>query len=759
MSQDPADPRKKRRRQERIVTVRRSVGDLIAILAGFWAAAGIDRGLGWIGFPGAPWSETAQMLRNGFAFAAVCLPTFWWWGLYRPRASVLNLWELSRVTRAVVIASGGFLALTSLLPQRDLANAPLLVGLFTTLLFLLSERRLVAGVLRRLQIGHRLGRRVLIVGSGETGRQVMKKIIEAPHMNRTVVGFLDDQAKLGTSISCRTSQNGREPFRAHVIGRIDDLERALVHHDIDEVLVDERVLSAERLDRVIRQSDELRFDLGIIPQLGEFPLHRLQFQDLSTIPLLRPLRPRNRRFYPIAKRGLDLVGAAGLLVLTAPVWGLIALVIRLDSPGPILFRQTRVGKGGATFEILKFRSMWLDVSSYANSPDGDSTDGRITRVGRILRLTGLDELPQLVNVLRGEMSLVGPRPEMPFIVAGYGPLELGRLRVLPGITGVWQLSPDRHAQIHESIEYDLYYVQHRTMELDLLLLLDTGFHTVGAAVGKLFSGLPRRRRTSLASAAAAVLRPLPLPAPERPTSAAPSPEIPRMPRPRRRPPNRRQQIREAPANGLPANGLPANGLPATGLPANGLPANGSLVPSAETLKTGQSRLLVALDQRGTLERETLSRLLGIAYAVSCRWPVQIAVSEGNRWAFSMLLEEASRADGRGLHRAQVQIGWGETHLSALARDAALVWTNVAEVADWVRHTGVDVLETGRDVPSVEVSTASGRRLATEVLRWLSAAPEGPHPPAALRQSDGVRSSEIHSRIGRPVVAAPAPTLS
>jgi len=693
--------RQKRRREETIVTVRRGAGDLIAILAGFWAGAGIDGALGWLGLPGAPWSNTPQMLRNGFAFAAVCLPVFWWWGLYRPRASVLNLWELSRVTRAVAIASGGFLAITSFLPERSLANAPLVVGLFTTLLFLLSERRLVAGVLRRLQIRHRLGRRVLIVGSGETGRQVMKKIIEAPHMNRTVVGFLDDRAKLGTSVSCRTDQTSRAPFRAHVLGRIDDLERAVAQHDIDEVLVDERVLSAERLDRVIRDSDRLRFDLGIIPQLGDFPLHRLRFQDLSTIPILRPSRPRNRRLYPIAKRGLDLVGACALLAATAPLWGLIALVIRLDSRGPILFRQSRVGKDGVLFEILKFRSMWTDVSSYANSPVGDNADGRITRVGRILRLTGLDELPQLINVLGGEMSLVGPRPEMSFIVEGYGPLERGRLRVLPGITGVWQLSPDRHAQIHESIEYDLYYVQHRTIGLDLLLLLDTGFHTVGAAVGKLFSTLSRRRRSVLTEAVSAALQPLP---------AAPARLAPKMPRPQRRSPRRRRARTVETRDSAQA---PRDRGASEEAREESDGASGS-----EAVKVGQSRLLVALDQGGALEREALARLLRIAYAVSCRWPVQIAVSEGNRWAFSMLLEEASRAEGRGPHRAQVQIGWSREHLTELARDSALVWTNAAEVADWVSSTGVDVLQTGHHSPRVEVNTAPGRRLAAELMRWL-----------------------------------------
>jgi lipopolysaccharide/colanic/teichoic acid biosynthesis glycosyltransferase len=178
------------------------------------------------------------------------------------------------------------------------------------------------------------------------------------------------------------------------------------------------------------------------------------------------------RFYSINKRIFDIVSSAILIALSLPVWALLAIAIRLESKGPIFFRQTRIGQNGRPFEILKFRSMKVDAPKYARSPD-EHSDPRITRVGRFLRQTSFDEVPQLINVLKGDMSMVGPRPEMPFITAEYGPLEATRLTVPQGITGLWQLSADRRYAIHQSLEYDLYYIQNRTILMDIAILLHT----------------------------------------------------------------------------------------------------------------------------------------------------------------------------------------------------------------------------------------------------------------------------------------------
>lgn len=183
------------------------------------------------------------------------------------------------------------------------------------------------------------------------------------------------------------------------------------------------------------------------------------------------------QYYAFCKRAIDLMVSALLLVLFAPLLALIALLVRLDSRGPSLFIQKRVGRNGELFNIYKFRSMYADSVKYALSPI-TSHDPRITRIGRLLRRTSLDELPQLMNVLLGNMSLVGPRPEMPFVAQRYDEQQRQRLSVTPGITGLWQLSPDRAFPIHQNIHYDLYYIRNRTLWMDIHILLQTLLFTM-----------------------------------------------------------------------------------------------------------------------------------------------------------------------------------------------------------------------------------------------------------------------------------------
>lgn len=172
------------------------------------------------------------------------------------------------------------------------------------------------------------------------------------------------------------------------------------------------------------------------------------------------------------KRGIDLAGSSVMLIIFAPLFVFVAALIKVDSDGPALFRQKRIGKDGEPFDIWKFRSMRVDANPYERSPVGDC-DPRLTRIGRILRRLSIDELPQLVNVMKGEMSLVGPRPEMPFIVEKYGPLERQRLCVRPGITGLWQISPARAMPIHENLNYDFSYIENQSITLDCAILLRT----------------------------------------------------------------------------------------------------------------------------------------------------------------------------------------------------------------------------------------------------------------------------------------------
>jgi lipopolysaccharide/colanic/teichoic acid biosynthesis glycosyltransferase len=172
--------------------------------------------------------------------------------------------------------------------------------------------------------------------------------------------------------------------------------------------------------------------------------------------------------YPILKRLMDIIGGLVGLCVTALFYIPLGIAIKLDSPGPVLFAQDRMGKGETLFRIYKFRTMYLDVPNGSSKPIVD--DSRVTRLGRWLRRSSLDELPQFYNVLRGDMSLVGPRPEQLPLAAHYHGWERQRFSVKPGLTGWWQVN-GRLQPMYEHVEYDIYYVDHRSMRLDLLILL------------------------------------------------------------------------------------------------------------------------------------------------------------------------------------------------------------------------------------------------------------------------------------------------
>jgi lipopolysaccharide/colanic/teichoic acid biosynthesis glycosyltransferase len=178
--------------------------------------------------------------------------------------------------------------------------------------------------------------------------------------------------------------------------------------------------------------------------------------------------------YIAFKRCTDVLLSCFLLVLTLPLWLLVAVLVKTTSRGPVFFRHERSGQHDKPFVMLKFRSMYADTPKYGRSPES-AEDRRVTSIGRFLRRTSLDELPQLLNVLAGDMSLVGPRPEMPYVTETYTPLERRRLSVPQGLTGLWQLSGDRKFIIHEAIEYDLYYIENRGIFLDFAVLLHTLF--------------------------------------------------------------------------------------------------------------------------------------------------------------------------------------------------------------------------------------------------------------------------------------------
>lgn len=465
------------RLDQRPVRVLRALIDYFSIILAFWTsyllhvlvvqAGWLDQGL----------LDPQPYVNMGVGFGAIVLAVFWKIELYRERASVLNLAELKTAVKGILLSAALFFAVLFLFQLSNFSRFVVVGGFGTSLVYVILERRVMAALIRKVQITGRVERRnVLIYGSGKTGRLLMKKLLQSPLKACRVVGFIDDFVPRGSTVSCRVDQTTMEVFEARVLGRLRDLPVLAPEHAVDELLVTVSLINAERHHELLQLARETGVDVGVVPRFGEVRADQIEIEDLSAIPVLRPSSARARPLYSFGKRLFDLLGSSLLLLATAPAWIAAALAIRLESGRPILFRQQRIGYHGDAFWILKFRTMHASVDPYMHSPAGDN-DPRITRVGRILRMGGFDELPQLLNVVRGEMSLVGPRPEMPFIAEKYSALERQRLGVKPGITGIWQLSCDRHAEIHENLEYDLFYIRHQSLTLDLLILLETVFFT------------------------------------------------------------------------------------------------------------------------------------------------------------------------------------------------------------------------------------------------------------------------------------------
>jgi len=412
-------------------------------------------------------------------------------GLYAPPPSPLDYVELAgtlRTTVAVGLVGGAFLFLI-----RPLGHAaPRVLGAVTlAALFVPLGRRLVLAVSRALaRRGWLEGRRVLLCGAGPAGRLALQQLVRGSSDGTCVVGFVDDILPLGEQVRCRVAQTGVPAVRVPVLGRVRDWERLCEAHAVEELLIAMPWVEGERARVLLRAAGERGLRATCVPDLGGSRADMLEADSLAGVPLLRVADLSTAR-EPALKRAFDVVAAALLLVLTSPLWAAAALAVRLGSPGPVFFVHERVGCGGRAFRMYKFRTMRADADPYAPSPAGDAHPG-ITRAGRVLRVSGFDELPQLLNVLSGEMSLVGPRPEMPFIVAGYTPHECQRLHARPGLTGLWQLSPDRHVPIHRHVEHDLYYVRHQSLLLDLLVLLETVVFTAGVVARRL-GGAVRRR--------------------------------------------------------------------------------------------------------------------------------------------------------------------------------------------------------------------------------------------------------------------------
>ncbi len=395
---------------------------------------------------------------------AWCLSSY---GLYWTRRLVGWREELLE-TMKVLFPCTAALAIVSLVWSRDwVTNEALLpFWLLATgqiFLFRLMKRRLLRGARLR---GRNL-RHVIIVGSGPRGQEMAEVLANHPELGFNLLGFVDDLPRPGT------------------IGRLEDLAAILSRHVVDEVLIALPVKSYyEQIREIIRITEEQGIVVRIHSLLFDLRLARARAEELDRIPVLTHYIGPALSWRRVLKGGVDLVGALVLLIFCAPAMLMIALLVKLTSPGPVFFVQERVGLGKRTFRIFKFRTMVVDAEKRQteleslNEADGPvfkiRHDPRVTPLGRFLRRTSLDELPQLFNVLMGDLSLVGPRPLPLRDFERFDDYRFNRrFCVKPGITCIWQVSGRSETGFGKWIEQDLEYIDRWSLLLDFKLLLLT----------------------------------------------------------------------------------------------------------------------------------------------------------------------------------------------------------------------------------------------------------------------------------------------
>ena len=395
-------------------------------------------------------------------------------GLYKNFRGRSLMEEVTQIANGAATGTVILLALYYLF-QPLVTSRLMLIYVATLTVVLLSLARIIRraalAYLRSKGIGIQ---RVLIIGMGETGQAVLRVMLSRRELGYRVLGYLDDNPERGDV------DLGRVPG----LGGLNNLRASILARRADTVVITLRWKHYDRIQELARICNKEGVAVRVVPDIFQLNMRQVQVENLDGIPLLgiqgvEPLRGTGR----LIKRVMDIT----LIALAFPVWGtvfaLITLAIKLEGEGDILYRQPRVGENGREFKMIKFRSMIPDADKYREELIAQhqqdprhpkiANDPRITRVGKFLRRTSLDELPNFINVLKGEMSLVGPRPPMPEEVDHYEAWHRQRLQIIPGITGLWQVSGRSDVPFDEMCLMDIYYIENWSIKFDLQILMMT----------------------------------------------------------------------------------------------------------------------------------------------------------------------------------------------------------------------------------------------------------------------------------------------
>jgi exopolysaccharide biosynthesis polyprenyl glycosylphosphotransferase len=427
-----------------------------------------------------PWDNQPFSTFSGKAqlFSVLVVAVFFIRGLYRLPRSTGLLDESVMVAGGVTTAMAGVILTAFLL--RFVPSRLVFIYAWAIAIGLSILRRGIARWVRDWLWSKDINvDRVIVIGAGDTGRRLMQAMMGMPGLGYRLIGFVDDESAEQMPIATESRMASAER-----LGAIDELDDIVKGRDVDQIIIALPGDDHERIYALIERCRGLGVDFKVVPDLLQLSLDRVDLGEVAGVPLigLKDVTIRGVNF--VVKRSLDIAIATVILMVTAIPMLIIALAIKLDSPGPVLYRQTRVGKDGKRFTILKFRCMVVDADEQraallAQNADLDfrlfklKDDPRLTRIGKVLRRYSLDELPQFIQVVRGEMSIVGPRPQMVEEVEGYEEWHMQRLLVTPGVTGLWQINGRSQLDFDDMVRLDLYYAEHWSPWLDFKIILRT----------------------------------------------------------------------------------------------------------------------------------------------------------------------------------------------------------------------------------------------------------------------------------------------
>ncbi len=416
-----------------------------------------------------------------FPIVVVVWPiVFYFHGLYQMKRGRSRVDEALTILVAILLAS---LLLSGLHAWYRPAQAPGSLEYFTysraflalfallDLVVVVAARVTLRAWLRQLRLRGYNVQRILIVGAGSLGLEIAEKIAAHHDLGFELLGFLDDDP----------AKRERQFFEAPVLGTLDDIEAVLAGHTVDQVYVALPLEAHQRMMRVLQIIGRECVDVKLVPDVLQYAALKASLEDLDGTPVINLSQPPMQGWHSLIKRSMDVALAGGALAVLVPfALPLVALAIWIEDRGPIFYRQERMGLDGRPFLIIKFRSMRVNAESSTGPVWAIKDDPRRTRIGEFLRHWSLDEFPQLWNVVKGDMSLVGPRPERPTFVHEFKhkvPQYMLRHRVKAGITGWAQVHGWRgNTSIRKRIEYDLYYIENWSLTLDLKILWMTIRH-------------------------------------------------------------------------------------------------------------------------------------------------------------------------------------------------------------------------------------------------------------------------------------------